>query len=163
MITQDELKLLFLYNSFTGVFTWLVNKGKRGKADHIAGHIESIGYVQVGINGKKYRMHRLAWLYVYGEMPIEIDHINGNRSDNRISNLRSVERQENMMNKKIRSNNSSGFNGVSFCKKQKQWKARIKFKGENIHLGFYDDKNNAVDARKEANIKYGFHENHGRK
>ena len=87
-LTQEYLKSILDYDLDTGIFTWKINKAKRTKIGDIAGWSYN-GYREIEINDKKYKAHRLAWLYVYGEMPNKlIDHIDGNRSNNKISNLR---------------------------------------------------------------------------
>jgi hypothetical protein len=163
MITQATLHKIVSYNKLTGVFTWALNKGSRGVIGCVAGYLDNSGYIQIQIDGVKFRAHRLAWIYCYGESPEEIDHINGERSDNRMVNLRSVSRSANMKNKSIYKNNISGFVGVNYNKNQKKWISRIKVDGKDIHIGSYKDKQDAVKARLKANDKYGFHDNHGRK
>ena len=91
-----------------------------------------------------------------------IDHINGDSFDNRIDNLRLITRAENSKNKKVAINNTSGHVGVLLCKKSNKWRAFINSNGNQIHVGTYEDKAKAVEARKQAEIKYGYHENHGR-
>ncbi len=151
------MKSIFIYNSESGVFNWIKRKG------NIAGNLSSHGYIVINISGQKYYAHRLVWVYFYGETPEgEIDHINGIRNDNRICNLRVVPRDLNQRNRARNKNNNTGFNGVSWYEIAKKWRARIKFQGKDIHLGFFDDLNEAIEARKLANTKYGFHENHGR-
>lgn len=106
--------------------------------------------------------HRIAWAVYYGEWPDSIDHINGNRSDNRISNMRSVVAQDNSKNAAIRSDNTSGHIGVHWHTLAGKWAASIKGGGKMRHLGLFDDMAFAIAARKRAETKYGFHPNHGR-
>jgi len=113
-------------------------------------------------DGKAYGQHRVAWLLVHGYWPYEIDHVNGIKMDNRLCNLRAVSSSENSRNKPRQSNNLSGITGVRFCTKRKRWVSQIKFQGRVEFLGRYRDLFNAVCARKSAEVKYGFHENHGR-
>ena len=124
---------------------------------------ESRGYLRVNISGERVLSHRLAWLYVYGVWPLEIDHINGVKDDNRISNLRSVNRQTNLRNTKIRLLNTSGHVGVSMCSRSKKWFAYITNNGKKSHLGQFLKIQDAVNARKSAEERLGFHPNHGRK
>lgn len=113
--------------------------------------------------GKTYLAHRVAWAVHYGAWPnAEIDHINGNARDNRISNLRDVSRKDNCRNTSVPSHNSSGIMGVSWHKRQKKWRAHIKFDGEYRHLGSFSDISDAISCRKEAERRLGFHPNHGR-
>ena len=140
MITQDELKRLFHYDENTGLFTRLVKTSHNTHIGDIAGYIDV--YNTITINGKQYKAHRLVWLYVYGNFPInQIDHINGVHTDNRIANLRECTNAENNRNKSIRSDNTSGYNGVTFiyCK----WRARCKINGVDIIIGYY---NSAIEA-----------------
>jgi len=118
--------------------------------------------VQIIINKEHYLAHRLAWLYVNGEFPPDqIDHINHVRNDNRIKNLRTVSCKENQKNKLMHKNNTSGVIGVHWYKPRMKWKAGIKVNGELNHLGYFTSLREAAKARKEAERKYGFHENHG--
>ena len=119
------------------------------------------GYRQGRILGRSYRAHRVIWAIAYGKWPDgEIDHVNGDRSDNRISNLRSVTRSANSKNLKRPVNNTSGFIGVS--RSGKKWRAHIKVTGRYVHIGTFDTKELAVKARSEAERRQGFHANHGR-
>ncbi len=93
----------------------------------------------------------------------EIDHINHDPSDNRLANLRKVKRLDNMRNQSMRSTNPSGVTGVRFNKECHKWQATIMVLGKEIHLGLFEGFNRAVHARKAAEVKYGFHENHGKK
>lgn len=121
------------------------------------------GYKSGAIFGKNYRAHRVIWAIFYGKWPKgQIDHINGLRSDNRIENLRDVTNEENHKNMKIRSDNSSGVMGVFFYKSRKKWEAYIKADGRKKHLGYFASIDEAIDARRDAEKEYGYHENHGR-
>jgi len=96
------------------------------------------------------------------EEPEQIDHINGDRSDNRIENLRAVINADNGRNQKLRVSNSSGVMGVGFCKRAGKWRVRITINGKDKHLGIYKSYSEAVAARLTAEKLHGFHENHGR-
>lgn len=120
------------------------------------------GYVHGRILNRNYFAHRVIWAITYDEWPDHIDHVNGIRSDNRIENLRSVSQAENNRNQKRRSTNTSGVCGVSWCKRDGKWVARITSNGKYKCLGYFDDFDDAVSARKAAEEKYGFHRNHGR-
>jgi len=163
-ITQQELKEKINYNPITGIFIWI--KPPPHRSDLIlkqAGDIGPNGYRRISFAGSRYKAHRLAWIYVYGEFPNgEIDHINGARTDNRICNLRSVTRTENARNSSLPSNNTSGVIGLSWSKARRKWEAKIKVNQKTIHLGRFADKQDAINARQAANIKYGFHKNHGK-
>lgn len=145
-----------------GVLRWKI-KNHRSKPGDAAGTILRNGYVQVKIKQKRYYAHRIVWMMHYGEIPVgfEIDHINHNRQDNRIENLRIVSRKQNRMNSSMYSNNSSGFNGVRWCNDRMKWIATIRANGKEKNLGRFDSFGDAVLARVRANISYGYHKNHG--
>jgi len=122
------------------------------------------GYKVGNIDGSMFRAHRVAWALHYGRDPENhIDHINGNRIDNRISNLRDVTNQENSRNQKLRSTNRSGYNGVSWCKNMNMWVARAVVDGIDHKIGYYQTTEQAKLARLEFDRAIGFHINHGAK
>ena len=138
-ITHDELQSVLNYDQISGIFTWAVNKNSRAMKGYIAGYQEKNGgYLQIVINKKTYRAHRLAWFYVYGYMPKQIDHINRIKSDNRIINLRVCTTQENSRNTKVNSKNTSGFKGVTFNKDKGKYQASTKINGKGKHLGLFN-------------------------
>jgi len=162
MISDMELLKDLDYDPDTGVFTWGAGAPKivRGKP---AGGLGRQGYMRIKIKGKKYALHRLAWLWYTGTFPPEdLDHINGVKADNRLLNLRAVTTQENMRNVAKWRNNSSGVTGVQWNKAHAAWHVRIGVGGKYKHLGYFKDFNEAVAVRKEAEVHYGYHENHGR-
>jgi len=172
-ITQKYLKSRLDYRD--GRFYWkpmseLMRDAKRWNSRYSgkrAGYLHSGGYrhIKLTINGKKqsYKEHRLAWLWVLGHWPAnEIDHGNGVKDDNRIENLRDVDRIENMKNARIYSSNTSGVTGVLRHKDSKKWHSQIRVDKKNIYLGSFHDKFNAICARKSAEVRYNFHPNHGR-
>ena len=162
-LTQERLKELLHYNPDTGIFTWLELACRKMPAGSIAGCKNCHGYVQIKVIGRQYPAHRLAWFYVYGEFPEDqLDHINHDGIDNRIGNLRLATDLMNKKNFPKAKNNSSGFTGVHWNKAERKWRAQIMIHKKNIHLGTFDRKGDAIKARKAANIKYGFHENHGK-
>lgn len=163
-MTQAKLKDLLAYDPDTGIFTWLVSATNSVKVGSVAGTIGNHGYLHIMINGRRYLAHRLAWMYVHGRFPCgQTDHINHERLDNRINNLREVTADENSKNLSLRKSNKSGFTGVFFDKYAYKWRAQIKFNDKIISLGYFINIEDAIEARKEANIKYSFHENHGAK
>jgi len=163
VITQKELKNILHYNPKNGVFIWSKKISKKINTGDIAGDVNKRGYCRIGIRGKKYASHILAWIYIYGEAPEnDLDHIDHNKTNNKISNLRIVTPSENAMNQTMSKANKSGFNGVVWNKKAGKWMVQIAFERNQIYLGIYDDIHDAIEVRKEANIKYGFHTNHGR-
>lgn len=161
-LTQADVRRLFDYDPATGILTNKVYKCSRALAGKEAGHQEPRGYRNVMHKKKMYKAHRLIWLYVHGKFPEgEIDHINGIRNDNRIANLRDVAHLENQRNRNANSNNASGVGGVGWSKNAGKWRAGIQVDGSAKHLGYFDDIEDAAQARKAAEVKYGFHPNHG--
>lgn len=160
MLTQKRLKEMLDYNPETGVLTWVISQG-RVKTGDICNSKCRYGYVMVRLNSKKYRAHRLAFLYMTGKWPEFIDHINHVRDDNRWVNLREVTYQENNRNASISKNNKSGFTGVCWITRDEKWLAKIVINKKPVYLGFYGDRFEAICARASANNKYGFHPNHG--
>lgn len=155
MVTHERLLELLSYDPESGSFTWLASASNRRKAGKIAGCKRADGYILVGIDGKLYTAHRLAWFYANGVWPDKIiDHINRNPSDNRLCNLRCVGREENSQNVGLRKNNKSGVTGVSFWKKRGLWQVRIKYGGKLRHVGYFETLDAATNARKEAERKH---------
>jgi len=126
-LTAEKLKELLNYDPETGLFIRVVFICNRARKGDIAGSIDKrAGYRCIVINGKRYQAHRLAWLYVHGRWPeSQLDHINRNAGDNRITNLREVSNQENHHNLKLHVRNTSGHSGVYWNKKNKKWVAYI--------------------------------------
>lgn len=149
LLTQERLKQLLDYYPETGLFTWKIANSKRTHAGDIAGSPSKKGYILIGIDGRVYRAHRLAWLYVNGCWPKNfIDHINSNKTDNRIANLRDVDGKTNMENQTRASsqNKSSGVIGVSREQGRRRWRAHITTNKKMIHLGYFDTIEEASDA-----------------
>ena len=136
MIARERIAELFSYDPATGVFVRRVTRGG-AVAGSIAGTKDSYGYFQFAVDGKLYLAHRVAWLMVHGEWPeCEIDHINHDRSDNRIENLRLATRRANMHNlKSARSDSKTGLPGIS--KKPQGYVARIQNAGKRVYLGCF--------------------------
>lgn len=169
-ISQEYLKEILSYDKETGIFKWKIDiySGRNKSIKHIsagdrAGTINGSGYLRIGIDKKSYLCQHLAWIYEHGEMPknSQIDHENHIRHDNRIKNLRIVTNAINQKNVSKRKDNQSGFTGVNWHEKSCKWVAQIQIDKKKKHLGYFSDFYSAVIARKEANIKYGFHLNHG--
>lgn len=154
---------LSLFDYRDGDLIWKANTGSRNKIGSIAGADKGNGYIYVKIFGKRYYAHRIVWIMHNGDIPdgMFIDHINHNRSDNRIENLRIVTRLGNNRNKSKQANNSSGITGVTFCKQYGKWKAQINANGKTINLGRYATIEEAAKARKAAEKRLNFHTNHG--
>lgn len=161
-LTQERLKEVLHYDSGTGIFTWIKKKKGRRVGAKKSKHGNSRGYLLIGISGKNYAAHRLAWLYVHGKMPLaQIDHIDHVRSNNSIDNLREVTAKTNSRNSKIHINNKSGMSGVHWCKSKEKWAVTICGGGSKVWGGRFDDYFEAVCRRKSLELEYGFHETHG--
>ena len=151
------LEELLSYDQRTGVFVWKANNRR-------AGYVNTIGYVAIKIGPKLYYAHRLAWKMVHGSDPeYTIDHIDGDRSNNSIGNLRDIPKRMQHRNEGKQKNNTSGFTGVVWDKSKRKWRAEIKVNYRNVYLGRFDNIDDAIAARKKANKKYGFHVNHGQR
>jgi len=164
MMTQERLKELLHYCPDTGVFTNRVDRATRSLSGNEAGSPDRAGYLQIKINEVLYKAHRLAFLFMVGEHPLfQVDHINGVKDDNRWLNLRVVTPSENAKNRKKGLNNKSGIVGVYWREKGSKWVAQININGKQSHLGHFEDFFEACCTRKSADIRYGYHENHGRR
>ena len=155
--TQQELQTKFSYNPETGVFALRKTRGKRQAGDEPGG-LSPQGYRQISINGRTYGAHKLAWLYVYGVWHSgDIDHINHKRDDNRICNLRDVDRSLNLLNVRPDKAGSSGHRGVCLISHKKRgakrWRAYIGAAGKNQHLGNFYTIEEAIAARTQALAK----------
>lgn len=134
------------YNPNTGLFVWKVAKQKV-KAGSIAGSWRKVGYVGILFEGKAYLAHRLAWLFMYGEFPPEmVDHINGDKSDNRIDNLRAATRSQNNRNSKVSRLSRHGIKGARWDAKGKRWVASAAHLGNRKYLGSFKTSEEAQQA-----------------
>jgi|JI9StandDraft_2_1071091.scaffolds.fasta_scaffold13570_7 hypothetical protein len=157
MLTQERLKQLLSYDPEMGVFTWNISKGSRAQVGSTAGCIGA-RYSTIGIDGRNYMIHVLAWLYTTGSFPEnEIDHINGDGFDNRWINLRSATRKENMENTSLFSSNSSGYRGVTWYEKNMKWGAIACHNGKRYFAGLFETKEQAAVAAKHLRDKLFTH------
>jgi hypothetical protein len=167
--TIEELHRLLIYNPETGALTWRTRPNdRRSFNQRLAGQpalacVNFEGYLHGVIHGNGFRAHRVAWAMHHGQWPTaEIDHINGNRADNRMSNLREATSAENSRNMRMMARNKSGVTGVFWHKSRRRWIAEIKgADSKPIHIGNFVIFQDAVDARKQAEREHGYHENHG--
>ena len=151
-LTQAKLKTLLHYDGETGLFTWRVTLCNRAVKGNVAGHKGGRGYCYIGFKGKVYSAHRLAWLYVYGAFPKDdVDHINGDKMDNRIKNLRDVETVINCQNRRAaRAGSKSGVMGAGWHKRLGKWAAQIRIAGKATHIGYFSTPEEAGQAYLEA-------------
>lgn len=145
MITQSRLKEILHYDPETGIFTRKI-RCCNGRFGVIRTSPSPSGYYRIMINSIRYYAHKLAWLYIYGELPTgNLDHINRIRTDNRISNLRIASNSQNCMNCTIYSSNTSGQKGVNFSKKHNTWIVRCRVNNIRYYLGCYKNKEDAIN------------------
>ena len=152
---------LFEYKE--GELYWKVNRGSRAKAGSVAGWLDPDGYRQVRVSSQRYYVHRIIWLMLNGDWPHGlIDHIEGHKSNNNSENLRLATKSENAKNAKKRSNNSSGYTGVCWLKREKRWLAYFTSNGKQTVVGYFNNKEDAHKAVTQARLEAGFQKNHGR-
>lgn len=163
MLTQNEALSIFSYDPETGTLFNKINRKPRAKKGEKAGSKHINGYVHLSVKGKRYLAHRVVWLIIHGKFPrYGLDHINGNPEDNRLINLREVPQSENVKNSSLPKNNTTGELGVYKNKTGKKWRAQIQVNKKSLHLGTFKNKQDALTARKEAELNYNFHMNHGK-
>lgn len=162
------------YNPVTGLFVWnhrprdlfktlnaFASWNTRYAGKLCFNSIDADGCYRGMIFKRTIKAHRLAWFIMTGEWPEIIDHDNGCRTDNRFINLKSVDVTQNARNLGLAVNNTSTVTGVNFVRSNRKWNARIRHNGERLNLGYFDDFQDAVRARKCAEQQYGYHVNHG--
>lgn len=150
---QARLKQLLHYDPASGNFTWSNPTNRRIVKGTVAGTFGNDGYMHIHFDGKRYSAHRLVWLYVYGEWPDTVDHVNGIRTDNRVSNLRNTNNTGNMQNLKAK-RGTSKYIGVYWHKSLNKWKAQIGVNGRRVALGYFDNEEDAHQAYWEAKQKH---------
>jgi len=154
MLTQEDLKKILTYDPESGEFTWNLNVRRMRKGIN-AGRMDTKGYWTIQFKGSKYQAHRLAWLYIKGSFPDkDLDHIDGDKLNNKFSNLREVEKWQNSWNSKLAKNNKSGVKGISWCVASRKWVARITVRGVVMCLGCSSDKNYLKGVIDKARVEY---------
>jgi hypothetical protein len=163
MLTAERVREVLEYDPNTGVFTWAVTLNNRGKKGTVAGcrtgAIRQPNRIVIGIDGRMYLAHRLAWLYIHGSWPAkQLDHVDGDEGNNRIANLREANNSENHQNlRRARRDNKSGFLGVS-KRPSGKWICRIVVAGASVHIGTFPTAEAAHAAyvyAKRTHHKYG--------
>lgn len=146
-LTADRLREMLIYDPSSGIFIWRLNR-RRVRAGDVAGSVNHDGYVRIKVLGAQYFAHRLAWLYMMGEWPVdEIDHKDRKRANNQWSNLRETDHSGNMRNRVLV--NSSECLGVSL-RQNGRWQSRIRYQGVRRHLGTFDTQQDAIKAYMDA-------------
>ncbi len=160
-LTQKRLRELLHYDPLTGEFRWRIKTAQHVKVGTIAGSVQSTGYRQIRVkvdgavgNGRLYCASRLAWLYTHSHWPkAELDHIDGNKSNDQLANLREATRLQNMGNIKRANNNTSGFKGVFWRNDSRRWRATCSANGKRRSLGSFDTAEEAYAAYCSAAIE----------
>lgn len=162
-MTTNNFHKLLTYDKESGLLAWRFARGNRA-AGKEAGHIARDGYRRVRVDGGIFLSHRVVWEMNFGKIPpgMEVDHINHDKTDNRLQNLRMVSHQVNMENKPKYRSNSSGLTGVSFHKRHNVWQSRINVDGRTRTVYTGDSLFEAACRRISAEVAYGFHANHGK-
>jgi hypothetical protein len=152
--SRSRLTDLFFYSTIEGALYWRNRPANNVDIARPAGAISSSGYYQIMVDKIMYKRHRLIWCY-HNDDPgqMEVDHVNRIRTDDRIENLRLATREENSRNRNKESRNTSGFIGVSWNRRLNKWAAYIGSSKGNLHIGVYEDINDAVAARIAAEVK----------
>lgn len=134
----ENIREILNYDPSTGIFTWLDDRRKRVLIGDVAGLKDKQGYIRIKIESQEYRAHRLAFLFMTGEIPEYVDHINRLKDDNRWENLRACTFSQNMCNRGIKSNNKTGVLGVTWCKRRSTWSVRVNYNKVRFERTFKD-------------------------
>lgn len=155
-LTHSELLNILTYNPETGDFIWKESRGPN-KIGDLAGSLENTGYISIRINRVPYLAHRLAWFYCFEEWPeYNIDHIDRNKSNNRLDNLRDIPQNWNSRNRGINKNNTSGYVGVYYSKVKRKWVAEIIINKIRHRLGYFSTAEEASVAYKNFEKEYTY-------
>lgn len=158
MLTQEALRSVLHYDPDTGVFTWRAKIAQRQNVGDVAGFVCPEGYRRIKICRKQFKAHRLAWLYMTGELPpFEIDHRDRVRSNNVWTNLRKATHKQNQENRTTRRDSSSGFKGVLWSNRDQAWRTTICIGGRKRHIGTHGSLLEAVAQRIAAERKHCTH------
>jgi len=154
---------IFRYDADTGKLYWRKISGNQVRPGQEITCKSDRGYLYVKFRGKRYKAHRVIWLMTYGSWPKnDVDHIDHDTSNNRLSNLRDVTKRQNHRNLPMFKSNTSGVTGVSFYKRSKKWVVKAYgADGKQKHIGYFADFDDAVAARDKAYLERGYHQNHG--
>jgi hypothetical protein len=146
-LTREKLKEALEYNPETGKFFWKIRTSKRIHIGDEAGCLAGNGHILIRMYGKLYQASRLAWLYVYGENPLEeIDHKDVNSSNNKIDNLRLATRMQNQWNTRVTSRSKTGIKGVCWNKSSNKWHVQINHNNQRVYSAYFDDLNETKEA-----------------
>ena len=159
---RSELLEYINYDETTGLCTWKKKPNNRIKLGSPVGYVSKDGYMYFGFKNKVLKLHRAIFLMLHGYLPDYVDHHDHNRLNNKPGNLRAATMTCNNRNCSIQRNNKSGVVGVSYSKSRQKWVAMIWHKSKPIPLGRYKNKQDAINARKLAEVKYGYNPNHGK-
>lgn len=166
--TQERLRQLFMYEEETGRILhnnpkYPARKGKEAGREHRRGG-RDVQYRKVKVDGREVFSHRVAWILNNGDIPegMTLNHKDHDGMNNRLDNLELVTPDQHQLDRPLSKSNTSSCNGVSWYRPYGKWVAKISVNGERIHLGYFDDFEEAVEARKEAERDFGFSENHGK-
>lgn len=159
---QSELLEYINYDPETGLCTWKKKPSAKITVGSPVGYVSADGYMYFGFKGKTLKLHRAIFLMIHGYLPAYVDHDDHDRLNNKALNLKASTMTANNRNCTRQKNNTSGVVGVRFDPNRKKWVAMIWHNSKAIALGRFDEKSDAIKARKNAEVKYGYNPNHGK-